>query len=261
MIATYILTDTITGKFYVGSSGNIRRRLTRHFSDLRNGNHHCAPLQEIWVDDDRIRTTTIVTDTRESAYDLEQDLLEKFKDSPYLLNVSLGARGGDTLTRHPQRQLLIENLKNAILHRYSQMTVEERKKLYGKSGRANWMWGKTHSPEARAKISKANLGITHRSGFTLTAEHRTKISEFASRRTGDKNAFYGRSHSQATRERISDTKRQQGLIPANVRQVMVDDHVYASLTEASRQLGVSPALMVHRIKSDSDRYKGYKYLT
>lgn len=41
----YYITNTINGKFYVGSSKNIKKRWARHIRDLNNNNHHNIYLQ------------------------------------------------------------------------------------------------------------------------------------------------------------------------------------------------------------------------
>jgi len=44
----YKITNIVDGKFYIGSSKNIRRRWQRHKTDLRN-NYHCnSHLQNAW---------------------------------------------------------------------------------------------------------------------------------------------------------------------------------------------------------------------
>jgi len=45
MIGIYKIENLNTGDIYIGSSKNIKERRTRHFKDLRNGNHHSIILQ------------------------------------------------------------------------------------------------------------------------------------------------------------------------------------------------------------------------
>lgn len=46
--AVYVITCAATGKFYVGSSVDVSKRLGRHRDDLRSGNHHSKHLQRAW---------------------------------------------------------------------------------------------------------------------------------------------------------------------------------------------------------------------
>jgi len=44
----YKITNTVSGKFYVGSSYNILKRFTQHKGDLRKGTHGNSKLQNAW---------------------------------------------------------------------------------------------------------------------------------------------------------------------------------------------------------------------
>jgi group I intron endonuclease len=261
VIGAYTLTDMRTGRFYVGSSGNIEKRVKTHLTALRSNRHHCIPLQELWNSGNiQLIASEFETETREEAYVLEQDIIDRYLHTSLMLNVSMGAKGGDNFTRHPNRDDIISRIKESLRERIHEMTPLEKRLVYGRPGENNGMWGRTHTPETRAYLSSINLGITRRSGFTLSDEHRAMISEAAKQRTGEKNPFYGRQHSAETKQRISEIKKDQGLIPTNARKVSVDGVVYTYVTEASRAQGVSPALIIHRLQSTKEKYSGYTYV-
>jgi group I intron endonuclease len=44
----YTITNIIDGKYYVGSSVTVERRLVRHKKDLLRNQHHCHHLQRAW---------------------------------------------------------------------------------------------------------------------------------------------------------------------------------------------------------------------
>lgn len=44
----YKITNLVNGKFYVGSSVDIKNRLRQHFGNLRRGTHHNHHLQNAW---------------------------------------------------------------------------------------------------------------------------------------------------------------------------------------------------------------------
>jgi group I intron endonuclease len=44
----YKIINAINNKFYVGSAVDLKRRKTRHFSELRNGRHNNRHLQAAW---------------------------------------------------------------------------------------------------------------------------------------------------------------------------------------------------------------------
>ena len=46
----------------------------------------------------------------------------------------------------------------------------------------------------------------HNKGKTFSKEHKAKISAYAKTRTGEKNAFYGKEHSEETKAKMSASK-------------------------------------------------------
>jgi group I intron endonuclease len=261
IIGTYILTDTKTKKFYVGSSGNIKKRIKRHIKDLINGTHHCSNLQNVWRDDSSLIETVFPTKTREEAYLLEQDIINRFSNSSDLLNIGLGVRGGDNLTKNPNRTEILVRIKEGLIKTLNGLTPLERKTIYGRVGNKNGMWGQTHTVEAHASMSKAKIGQVMRSGFTLSPEHKKILSEYAKTRTGDKNPFFGRTHSAEVKKRLSDIAKAKNKLPANIRGVEADGVSYISVTDAARKLGISPALIIYRINSKLDKYSAYRYVS
>lgn len=49
VMGIYVITNTVTGKAYIGSSVCIRKRWWWHRSQLRRGAHHSAHLQAAWL--------------------------------------------------------------------------------------------------------------------------------------------------------------------------------------------------------------------
>lgn len=44
-VGVYKIQNTVSGKYYIGSSKNVFNRMRQHFSALRNNRHHCIGLQ------------------------------------------------------------------------------------------------------------------------------------------------------------------------------------------------------------------------
>lgn len=259
-IGAYVLTDKRTGKFYVGSSQDIRKRLDRHYRDLKNQEHHCPGLQHLWNKYGRLVETIFPTDTREEAYALEQDLIDRHLMSSLLLNIGTGVKGGDNLSRHPDRDNIIRRIHESMQKKLVDMTPLERKLLYAKYGQANGMYGRTHTPEARKIMSEVGSRIENVERLHAIRDlpaYRDGLSRAAKLRVGEKNTFYGKTHSEETKRLLSE--KLKGQLPPNLKKVEVDGATYESLTDAGRKLGISPALMVYRIKSD--KYPTYQYLT
>lgn len=78
--------------------------------------------------------------------------------------------------------------------------------------------GLHHSEESKSKISRALMGNTHLLGHSPTNETRTKISISMS---GDRNHFFGKSHSEESKALISAKKTGQ-VMSKEVRQAMSD---------------------------------------
>lgn len=261
LIGVYVLTDVKSKRFYVGSSGDVKKRLKRHIYDLNRNNHHCSELQELWWKNKSLTTSIFPTETREEAYDLEKDIISRFSESTLMLNVGLGVKGGDNLSRNKNRDEIILKMKNSIKERMQLLTPEDRKILFGLSGNKNGMFNKQHTEITRLKMSKAHEGRSYKSGWKQSDETKKTLSEFAKKRTGELNPFFNKTHSDETKKRISEKKKSQNLLPPNTRKVKIEDKVFESLTEASRQLGVSPALILYKIRSVKEKYSNYCYLT
>lgn len=92
-IGVYCIESGLTGNTYYGSSQNVGRRLKNHASLLKAGKHVNAKLQKEFDQGHPLATNTQPCNTREEAYALEQSILDDAAESPYLLNLSLKAKG------------------------------------------------------------------------------------------------------------------------------------------------------------------------
>lgn len=246
------------GMIYVGSTGEIEKRLARHSRDLKNKKHHCKPLQEAV---NRGETYTIelhICRSRELAFEFEQKLITKYEKLGILLNIGRHSKGGDNLTRHPDRIKIIKKITESGKIHLNKLSIEERKVKYGNNGNLNGMFGRSHSSKTKMEISKANRGNKNRLGKKATEETKAKLSTIASKRLGKLNSFYGKKHSNETKRKIADLKR--GFRPANTNKLEIDGVIYSSQTEAAKALGVAQATITHRIKSKNKKYSGYRVI-
>lgn len=212
---------TQDGDVYVGSTNNLKQRLVDHKSNLRRGVHRNSRLQNAYNKGYFISVTVDECASREEAYALEQKFIDCLPNEA-LLNIGLGVVGGDNLTRNPDRDKIIDKIAYAVNKRNASLTAEERRIVYGKPGERNGMYGRTHTPETRELIRQKvctpeNIAASRarRLGVKVSDETRRKMSEFAKTRTGERNPFYGRHHSEETRRLIAE--RNRGNIPLNVR--------------------------------------------
>lgn len=256
----YKIVHVKSGKFYIGSSQDIEKRIKRHFRELRLGYHHCSRLQKLY---DKKPTAEFsigkIKLKREAAYEKEHSLIQENFNNKKFLNIGLGVRGGDNLTRNPRRAEIIENIRSGIKNWMGTLSDADRKWLFGLRGEKNGMYGKTHTKEARSKIAKAGKGNQNAKGLKWSEDSKKKLSEsLKDSRKGSDNSFYGKSHSAETKKRISEKKK--GHKPANQKPIKIDKTIYPSASEASRQLGVPTVTIAWRARNTKDAYSNYQYV-
>lgn len=132
----YLITNTVSGKVYVGSACDLSERRRRHFGNLRRGRHINIHLQGAWdqYGEDSFTFSVLIVCDRSSLIFFEQRAIDTFlssrgKDQLYNKDYTAGSRLG------------------------SKMTEETRAKLKANNSRP--MLGKKHTPETRARMSAA----------------------------------------------------------------------------------------------------------
>lgn len=131
---------------YLGSSGNMHRRLTDHQNLLKNGKHHNYRLQQAFDQGHRFTITAIPTQP-DVLLEVEQTLLDEFLPTKRLFNIAVDASApmkGRTITEETREKLRARPPKV--------VSPEEREKIVAR------MSGRVVSAETRAKISAASMG-------------------------------------------------------------------------------------------------------
>lgn len=138
----YKITNTINGKFYIGSSEDVDNRWeVEHKGNLRRNEHCNSKLQNSWNfhGGDKFIMTLIesVTPNKKLLFEREQHYLDTLR--PYDRNIGYNicpkACGGDNITNNPNRKNFIEKMKIVT------------------KGEKNGMFGKKHSIDA-VKLQK-----------------------------------------------------------------------------------------------------------
>ena len=142
----YKITNTINGKFYIGSSKDIEGRWENHKLHLRGGYHGNPKLQNAWCKyGERQFVFEIIEET-----DPSQKLLFE-RENHYILllkpyereigyNICIKAEGGDNFTHNPRK--------------------EEIRKLLSdlSAGENNFMYGKKHTENAIKLQKEKSVG-------------------------------------------------------------------------------------------------------
>jgi group I intron endonuclease len=93
VIGVYLLKHRACKRVYVGSSSNVHKRLINHAIRLRKQCHENPSLQEAYLDSPHFDVVVYPVSDRESAYKLEQDMLDKFdQHRDMLFNRSMDAK-------------------------------------------------------------------------------------------------------------------------------------------------------------------------
>lgn len=131
-------------------------------------------------------------------------------------------------------------------------------------GDKNPNWGKRWSQEQRINASKRlkerwknpSKAMLEKCGKKpRSQETRKKLSNLAKSRTGTKNPFYGKQHSEELKKRMSIERK--GKIPKNAISICIDGKLYRSYNEASRQLGIPAVTVRWRCLSKNKRFSSW----
>lgn len=231
--------------FYIGSTKNPRSRFAAHRCDLKYGSHSSHMFQKAW---DESGSTILYMEIlhealAEDALVKEAELLKMYSKCQDLKNTC------------------VNNVKGIQFDRIADPDGLRLKKSQASTGKKNPMYGKTHSPETRQKISDnlkgKSLGIKH---GPMPEETKKKLSEAKLKNppVGEKNPFYGKKHSPESLAKMSAWDRSKVNLTF-AKPVEVDGTTYKSRADAARALDISQALMTHRLKHPG-RYPTYKSL-
>lgn len=230
--AIYTLADPQTGDVrYVGMTFRYRKRFIEHLSRARRG---ARTYRDCWIRSLLNRGIMPAIEFVEYGQgdgwqDAERRWIAYHGASGRLVNLTSGGEGVPGYIPTPELRALWSRQRRGVKYAL---------------GRIGAMTGRTHTAEARAKISLASTGRRHtdgsraklsiaRKGKPLTAEHRKKLSE----------AKMGRLLTEEHKQKIaSSAVGRKAVLCVNTGQI------FASITEASRVLGVSEASVNQAIR-------------
>lgn len=175
----YKIINVVNNKFYVGSAVDLKRRKTRHFSELRTGKHNNRYLQAAWVKYGEQAFIFVAVEELPDDADLlaaENIWLKEHVGKDYCYNLGVDATapmmgfGGELSPTWGYKHTDEAKIKIATASTGRKHTVEDIEKI-----RQHWI-GKPKSAEVRAKISATLSGEGNYWYGKKRPDHGVKVS-------------------------------------------------------------------------------------
>lgn len=261
----YKIINKENGKFYIGSTINLEKRKKRHFDDLHNRKHHCIFLQRAYdkygVKAFEFYPKEVSINDEKQLRVLEERYIGYCWNSGKLYNTSKKGSGGDLISYHPNNEEFRKLQSKLAKERYTNLSKEDKEKYSEKmKGVGNPNYGNHWTEEMRKKMSNywkeyySNhecilKGKTYEDiyGKEKADELKRKMSERSKLKIGEKNHFYGKHHSEKTREII----RQKHLGKKNLvcsKKVLVDGVTYDSANDCAKKLSIDYSTVAYRCR-------------
>jgi group I intron endonuclease len=185
----YKITNSLNGKFYVGSTTNTRERFRTHRKRLRANKHHAHHLQAAW---------------------------NKYGENSFFFHV-VEVVPEDSSLREAEDKWLAEHVGNDYCYNKSRYSDTPMRGIKTED-HPNYGVPKTSEQKARIseslKIFYASDPLNHpRLGKKHTEETRLKIRENRSPTQGENHYRYGQTLSKEVREKIGNTQRGKQKAP------------------------------------------------
>lgn len=220
----YRIRNVVNGKFYVGSTINIKERFRTHRTKLRSGKHHTPHLQAAWSKHGEECFVFEVVEDVTSIDELqaaEDRWLEAHVGQPHCYNAGLRSGApwrGAPKEQHPsygraKTPAEVAAISSSVKKRYIEdptyqprtglVHTEETKAKISAKVQAALAEGKggrfIPSEDTRLRMSQALKGNQNAKGHVRTEEHRRKLAEA---NKGNQN-WLGRHHTDESKAKMS----------------------------------------------------------
>lgn len=243
----YQIKNKENGKVYIGSTTDWEQRKSRHIKDLKNGSHHNIILQRAWRKYGKNSFSFGVIEEVENPKQKEQEILDNRKPFPNNggYNISSSASGGDLISNHPNKEEIDKRKAEKVRKRIKNLSEQERKEKYGRKEDKNGNWkGGVYEKKTTCKCGN-------------NKDYYAKKCEECYDKTGKNNPFYGKSHTEESKNKIKKAKKGEYHGSQNKR-VTNGEETFKSLSEAARSENVSAGAIHNRLNKDT--FPKWKYV-
>lgn len=218
----YKIINAVNNKFYVGSAVDLKRRKSRHFSELRNNKHNNKHLQAAWNKyGEQAFVFVVVEETdKTNLLEAENKWLYEHVGKDYCYNIGTDATAPSL------------GMKGELSPTWG------RKRTTSELAAQSWK-GRLHRPESKEKI-RAYLTGKPRSEAT-----KEKLRAAA---TGERNPNYGKPRSADFKAKVSR--------PVVVWKPDGTSYLCDSIVEVQKQTGLKPATIHRALKSQKPISRG-----
>ena len=169
----YKIEHVPSGRVYIGSAVNIRRRLHIHRCDLRLNRHHSSKLQRAWdkYGEAEFACTVLLQCDKTELLANEQRFLDSM--SAVLTGFNCNPTAGSWLGRKhsPEARAKLSALKTGVPHGVGHTVSSETRAKIGAANR-----GRQRTDETRAKLRAARIGKKPSLGMVHTEAARQRMS-------------------------------------------------------------------------------------
>jgi group I intron endonuclease len=176
----YKIINVVNNKFYVGSAVDLKRRKTRHFSELRTGKHNNRHLQAAWVKYGEQAFVFVVVEELALAADLlaaENRWLKEHVGKDYCYNIGVDATAPHLGMSGPLSPTWGHKHTDDAKHRIGVASKARVQSPEEKTKRRATMLGKPKPAAVRAKISATLSGEGNFWYGKKRPDHGAKVSK------------------------------------------------------------------------------------
>jgi len=244
----YVIRNNNNNKVYVGSAKHFLNRRAKHWRQLKLGTHGNVKLtrsvRKHGIENFTFEVLEFLPYEKVTIIDRENFWIQRLDSKKSGYNIA-DASFGDTLTNNPNRVEIIAKRTKTLKLNNSKLTKSELKEKHGRLGKLNGRY------------------IDGMNGFKIcticnktTIQKASKVCLNCSDRTGVRNSFFGKKHTEETKQKISSANL--GKIPPNRVKIKVRNTIYKSATEASKYSKCTVMTVLNRARSD--KFKDYNFV-